>query len=479
MGGPWEKYQQAQPEQGPWSKYQTPAPQSGIPASTESRAGLDLEQLGDVAYGIGKQAALPTAGSIALPAAATAILGPANVPFIPLEQGIGSGIGEGINQLTGITEPSLTQLGLATFAPIALGYSANVLRGAAKLPGALNAEAPNMAKAQMTGYRGLLQNGSDIYKGHSSREVMEAATKEGLTIPLTGTTKVLQDMRNMMFDQTPAGQKAFEKVLKDTGLEDLATGGDITPSKMQALLHDIGKLQADASSETGSGISKEYLGKFFKSLSEDLDNSGSALAPAREYWKREQVLNDIENRINNAVFTPKGQGLQTQFSAQKIINELNDTSEGLGKWFDQSFSFREQREIKALFGFLNTIPALQPGAGQQFGSGKFWERVTHAGAGGGIGYGIGMYTGIPGAAAVGAGVGMLAPEAMNVGGMVMQAWKMPGGKQFVKNMFANTDGALTPKALATLSAFVAGGVASKNRDIVQSGSMMMPFGNEK
>jgi hypothetical protein len=325
-----------------------------------------------------------------------------------------------------------------------------------------------MAKTQMAGYRGAVP----------AKDVMEQATRQGLTIELNETTNVLQEMRNMMFDQTPAGQKAFEKVLKDTGLEDVATGGGITPSKMQALLHDIGKLQADASTETGSGISKEYLGKFFKSLNDDLDNSGSALGPAREYWKREQVLNDIEQRINGAVFTPKGQGSQTQFSAQKIINELNDESEGLGKWFSQSFSRSEQAEIKNLFGFLNTIPGLQPGAGQQFGFGRLAEKLMHAGASGGIGYGVGLATfGAPGAA-VGAGIGMFAPEAMNIGGMVMQAWRMPGGKQFVKQIFTN-EGAITPKLAGALSAFVASGIASKSRDIVGSGTMLQPFKNEQ
>jgi hypothetical protein len=462
MGGPWEKYQQAE-SQGPWTQYQT-----GIPADSPSRVGLDIEQIGGAAAGVAKQAALPTIGSIALPAAATAMLGPLNAPFVPLEMGIGSGIGEAANQALGITEPSLFQIGLAAGLPPVVGYGANVLRGAAKLPGALNTAAPGMAKTQMAGYRGAVP----------AKEVMEQATRQGLTIELNETTSVLQEMRNMMFDQTPAGQKAFEKVLKDTGLEDVATGGSITPSKMQALLHDIGKLQADASTETGSGISKEYLGKFFKSLNDDLDNSGSALGPARDYWKREQVLNDIEKRINGAVFTPKGQGSQTQFSAQKIINELNDESEGLGKWFSQSFSRSEQAEIKSLFGFLNEIPGLQPGAGQQYGFGRLAGKLLNAGASGSIGYGIGLTLGGPPGAAIGGGIGLFAPEAMNIGGMVMQAWRMPGGKQFVKQIFTN-EGAITPKLAGALSAFVASGMASKNRDIVGSGTMLQPFKNEQ
>jgi hypothetical protein len=464
MGGPWEKYQQAEQVDGPWTQYQT-----GIPADSPSRVGLDIEQIGGAAAGVAKQAALPTAGSIALPALGTAILGPLNAPFVPLEMGIGSGIGEAANQALGITEPSLMQIGLAAGLPPVAGYGANVLRGAAKLPGGLKTLAPNMAKEQVAGYRGA----------ESAKDVMEAATREGLTIPLTDTTNVLQEMRNTMFNQTPAGQRAFEKVLKDTGLEDLVTGsGNVTPAKMQALLHDIGKLQAGAATDESSGISKEYLGKFFKSLNDDLDNSGSALGQARDYWKREQVLNDIEERINKAVFTPKGQGAQTDFSPQKIINELNDTSEGIGKWFSQSFSRSEQAEIKSLFQFLNTIPGLQPGAGQNAGSLRFWERVTHAGAGGGIGYGAGLALGGPPGAAIGMGLGMFAPEAMNVGGMILQANRMPGGKQFVRQIFTN-EGAITPKLLGALSAFVASGIASKSRDIVGSGTMLQPFKNEQ
>jgi hypothetical protein len=247
---------------------------------------------------------------------------------------------------------------------------------------------------------------------------------------------------------------------------------------MQALLHDIGKLQAGAATNESSGISKEYLGRFFKSLNDDLDNSGSALGPARDYWKREQVLNDIEKRINGAVFTPKGQGSQTQFSAQKIINELNDESEGLGKWFSQSFSRSEQAEIKSLFGFLNEIPGLQPGAGQQFGFGRLAGKLLNAGASGSIGYGVGLTLGGPPGAAIGGGLGLFAPEAMNIGGMVMQAWRMPGGKQFVRQLFTN-EGAITPKLLGAISAFVSSGIASKSRDIVGSGTMLQPFKNEQ
>jgi hypothetical protein len=419
--------------------------------------------MGSAAADFGKKAALPAAGSIALPAAATAMLGPANVPFVPLEQGIGSGLGEVANQALGITEPSLTQIGISTLAPIATGYGMNLLRTGKALPKTLNTQGPTMATQQLQGYRGA----------ESAKQVMEQATQQGVTIPMSKTTQALQEMRNIMADKTPASQRAFEKVLKDTGLEDVATGGGITPSKMQALLEDVGALTAN----TEDKLEKKYLSAFFGGLNKDLDDAGAALGPARDYWKREQVLNDLEKAVREAVFTPKGQGLQTQFNANKIINELNHTDEGLGKWFSQSFSRAEQGEIKNLLGFLNTLPSLKPTTGQ-WGSGRFWERASHAGAGTGIGGGIGFAVAGPPGAAVGAGVGMMVPEAADLSRLVLQAWRMPGGRQVVKTLLLNGDESKIPYMVSSLTAFLAGGI-SKSVKPTQSGTMLQPFKNEQ
>jgi hypothetical protein len=393
------------------------------------------------------------------------MLGPANVPFVPLEQGIGSGLGEVANQALGITEPSLTQIGISTLAPIATGYGMNLLRTGKALPGTLNTQGPGMALDQIKKYRGE----------QSAAQMMDDATKQGLSIPMSSTTGALQEMRNTLANKTPAAQKAFEKVLKDTGLEDLATSPNgITPAKMQGLLEDVGALTANAE----DGIEKKYLGKFFAALNKDLDDAGAALGPARDYWKREKVLDDVEKAIRGAVFTPKGQGLQTQFNANKIINELNKTDEGLGKWFSQSFSRAEQGELKNLLGFLNTLPSLKPGAGQQFGFGRLAERLTKTGAGGGIGGGIGFAVAGPPGAAVGAGAGMLVPEAADLSRLVLQAWRMPGGRQVVKTLLLNGDESKIPYMVSSLTAFLAGGTA-KSVKPTQSGTMLQPFKNEQ
>lgn len=440
-------------EEGPWLKYQVPAPKSGIPEPGPSSAGEDVSALAKATGRIARTSAAPTVGSVALPAAMTALTGPANLPFIPLEQGLGSGLGEAFNQLTGITEPSLKQIGMSTIVPMATGYGMNALRGAAVLPKELNTRAPQMATKQMQGYRGT-----------PSKTLFDQATQEGISIPLSATTTALQDIRNSIADATPAAKKAFETVLKQTGLEDLATNPNgVSPAKMQYLLADIGKLQAKAAKE--GGLQSGYLKKFFSSLSDDLEQSGAALGPAREAFKRESVLNEIDDAINGAMFVKKGQGLQPEFSANKILNTLNKSNEGLGKFFSQSFSKAEQKEIKDLFGFLNTLPSLKPGAGQQYGSGQFWNKVANAGAGSGIGAGAGFAMGGPAGAAIGGGLGLMAPEVANMGSTILQAWKMPGGRQLVRSLLTNSEGAAAPHVAATLAAFVTGGTAQPSREI--------------
>jgi hypothetical protein len=188
------------------------------------------------------------------------------------------------------------------------------------------------------------------------------------------------------------------------------------------------------------------------------------------------VLDDVEKAVRDAVFTPKGQGLQTQFNANKIINELNKTDEGLGKWFSQSFSRTEQGEIKNLLGFLNTLPSLKPAG--QFGSGRFWERVSHAGAGSGVGAGVGFAVAGPPGAAIGAGLGALAPEGVDLAKLALQAWRMPGGRQVVKTLLLNGDESKIPYMVSSLSAFVAGGT-TRNVKPTQSGTMLQPFKNEQ
>ena len=75
-----------------------------------------------------KPSVLPTIGSVALPAAATALAGPANAPFIPIEQGAGAVGGTYLNKLLGITDPTALDYALAGGVSPALSAGSNILR---------------------------------------------------------------------------------------------------------------------------------------------------------------------------------------------------------------------------------------------------------------------------------------------------------------------------------------------------------------
>lgn len=442
-----------------FKRRQVPVQPSGIPAAGPSSVVEDVTGAAKAAGRFAKTAALPTLGSVALPVAATALFPPA-APFTPLLRGVGSGLGEAANQLLGITEPSLGQIGLATGLPIASEVGTNLLRTGKALAPALQTKAPAMAMKQMAGYRSATP----------SKELFEQATKAGTMIPLKKTEEAVQAMRNTMVHATPARKQAFESVLKKTGLEDVITapGQGVNPSQMQFLLDDIGALQADAAKQAGSGIEKKYLGNFFASLSDDLEASGSSLQVARQAYKREKVLLDLDDAIQNAFFIKKGQGAQGEFSANKVLNTLNRTNEGIGKFFAQAFTPKEQREVRDLFVFLNTLPSLKPGAGQTFGSGQFFERVSKAALGGSMGGGIGFAMGGPAGAGVGTAVGVAAPAIADFSRLLVQAWRMPGGRQIVRSLLTNSEGAVTPQIMGTLGAFVAGKLATERKPAVAS-----------
>ena len=139
--------------------------------------------------------------------------------------------------------------------------------------------------------------------------------------------------------------------------------------------------------------------------------------------------------------------------------------------------------MKDLFAFLNTLPALKPGAGQQWGSGAAYERVIKAGMGGTAGGGIGFAVGGPVGAGIGTAAGMALPEIANFSHLLTQAWKMPGGRQIVRALLTNSDGAWTPQIMGTLGAFVSGKLATETKPqaamIPIPPTMQQPMGLEQ
>lgn len=409
------------------------------------------EKLGSIA----KPSILPTAGSIALPAAMTAIAGPANVPFIPLEQGLGSGGGEALNQLFGITEPSLKQIGMSTAIPTALGYGANAIRAVGNFlpssagPGALNTLAPQEATARIAGMRGA----------QAATPLFQKAASQGTLVPVSHTKSlmntVLQDA-----NISTAEKRAFRKVLNDSGLSEFLSQDirGLNPARIQRVLNATGQLVPDATGYEGA-----HLKRLFGALSDDLDDAANAvgagaatLKQARDLFKREKVLTELEKEIASAFKVNRGQGAQGQFSANKIINTLKDTSEGTGKYFSQAFSKAEQKEMIGFFEFLNEIPGLGAPAGVTRGSEMLLKNVGKSVTTGTIGGSIGFALGGPPGAAIGSGIGVAIPPSLETIKLMGMAWQMQGGKEMLKGLMANSDGAMTPRVLATLGAFISG-----------------------
>lgn len=420
-----------------------------------------------------KTSALPTAGSIILPAAATYMTGGAAAPYLPALSGLGSGAGEAMNQMFGITEPSLSQIGMSTAIPTALGYGANAMRTAGKFlpssagPGTLNALAPQEAAGRIAGMRGAQAAGP----------LFEKAAKEGTLVPLTKTQTLIKSVLDNP-DIATAEKKAFSQALKETGVKEFIgqSPQGMNPARMQRVLAATGELQSGAEGYTGG-----HLKRLFGALSDDLDEAANVagagaatLKAARDTFKRERVLTDLDKEISSAFKINRGQGAQGQFNANKIINTLKDSSEGTGKFFSQAFSKKEQKDLIGFFEFLNEIPGLGAPAGTTRGSELLLKTVGKQTGMGMIGGGIGFAAGGPVGAGVGTAIGGAIPPSLETIKLMRMAWQMKGGKQFIKDTFNNTGGSLTPQVLSSIGAFVSGQMAQPMPSIEYPKASMTP-----
>jgi len=419
-----------------------------------------------------KPSIFPTAGSIALPAAGTAIFGPANIPFIPLERAVGSGIGTLGNWATGITEPSKTEMALSLGLPLAMEYGANIARTVGNFlpssagPGALNTLAPLEATSKIAGMRGV-QNASSLFT---------QAAQQGGTVPVTKTKALMTSVLSNP-DISSAEKQAFRKVVKESGLSEFLAQDirGLNPARVQRVLNATGQLVPSAQGYEGG-----HLKKLFGALSDDLDDAASAsgagaatLKLARDTYKRESVLNTLDKEIADAFKINRGQGAQGQFNANKIINTLKDSSEGTGKFFSQAFTKGEQKDLIGFFEFLNEIPGLGAPAGVARGSEAFWKSAAKVGGTATIGAGVGSI--VPGVGtAVGAGIGAAIPPSLETIKLMRMAWHMQGGKEMVKGLLANSDGTVTPRVLATLGAFISGQAATRAPSQTPTGIVERP-----
>lgn len=411
----------------------------------------------NVIRGVGEFAApsiLPTAGSIGLPAAATAIAGPANIPLIPIERAAGGVLGLYGNKVLGISDPTAADYALEAGLPLGAEVGSNLIR-------AVKPFVP-MSKAAETmqplAHTEALNTVKGLRSGLNARQAMQQATQQGVSVPLTKTATMLGEIEKDVVNATPEGQRVWIGILKKTGIADDVAKGTVTPSKMQNLLADVGRMEADAASPLkGNRLQADKLGKLFSALSDDLDQV-PALEQARALFKREKVLDEINQEIASAFRLNAGQSTE-KFSANKVVNVLQDKDGRLGKFFSQAFTPAEQKDTIEFFKFLNTIPGMSPPANVSRGFQKVGREAL---VGGSVGIAVGTQLGMNPATAGALGTvgGLVGGPAIDSVETMMQAWRMQGGKDLIKGLLKNSDGALTPQIMGTIGAFVAGKIAT-------------------
>src|SRR3972149_54056 len=126
-----------------------------------------------------------------------------------------------------------------------------------------------------------------------------------------------------------------------------------------------------------------------------------------------------------------------------------------------------QKEIIGLLNKLNRIPALQPGAGQQFGAGQFWHTFSKMGAAGGGGASVGFLFGRPDiGAGIGFGLGVADIAIGRPARDIAFALSMKEGRVLLGKLLTK-DGTLTEKSLAVLTAFSRAQMAPTEAEVSQ------------
>jgi hypothetical protein len=408
-----------------------------------------------------KPAALPMAGSIA-----GEVIG---APFAPpwgsiVGGGIGSGVGEAANQALGITEPSLTNIGLATGVPMAVGGAVQAVQPLVKMAGAkgaqlLNALAPDEAVTQL----------AKLTPKTPSGPLFKIASDAQVKVPMNRTLHALDDLMEEVADVSKGAKEAnaiSTRYLK--GLKDLLTTNPngLSPATLQRELESIGAVKASLKTKGGGGLGR--IDQVFKHMTKDLDDAvemaswsqpgARALVAARDTWKKESVLKEIGEEIDNATKFMRGQGASEQFNPAAVLNKIKKN-----EFYEDAFTAAERTEFEGILKLLNRIPALRPGAGQQYGHGVGGKITRFAAGGAGAGYTAGGYVGkafgvegleIPGAVA-GAAIGGSAPYMAEFGRNFTTAMSMDTGRALMKELLTQSKGTVTPQVASIIGAYAA------------------------
>lgn len=458
MAAPWEQYQAAE-STGPWQQYSEKDAQKAVQSVQQPEWRVHPFVSGM------KQAALPMIG-----ATAGQIVG--NVPGA---MG-GAGIGEYLNQKLGITEESPGQMlwaaGSQAILP-ALGAGYRVAKGMGPKAGAeaLHSLAPKELELAVKRLAPVVP----------SSKLFEQATTMGGSIPLTKTISEIDDVLLSIGQGSKELQRAYGPVARYlNSLKSHITqyGGQLPPNLMQREMHGIGALQGSAERGQSKLFAKEhaaYLKRIFGALSDDLDDAAQAgskvnwnpqaaeaLQAARQAFKRESVIKEIISAGDEASFIKAGVGDTMQFRANKLLNALPEN-----KFFKQAFTAQEKQGVLGLLKTLNEIPAIPPGAGASWGSGRLWQSLAgYGGAGAVVG-------GVPGGGA-GLAVGAMAPIVKDMASNIRLASKTELGRQLLKDLLKSPMRPVNKMLLSQAMAYAASQTSKERQQEVQTQEQGLP-----
>lgn len=406
-----------------------------------------------------KQSALPIAGQLlgtGIGLATAPLTGPAALPTTIGLESAGGALGEALNQKLGITEPSTNQILLQGAIPGGTRLLGGLMRPGLELapPATKGAEFLNRIAAQEARLQLSRMAAPD------AEAVFNRAFQSGATFD-TGTTlaAIRSELGNLsqganadaLYGRTIGILKGLEQKLTQSG-------GKLDPKTYQAELRDLGAAMRTAEGRTINQVEAGAIKKVYGALAEGLDaEAGGAALPkqpwspgqmlpaptanaapaqdlmlARQYVKRQAVLDEIEESVGKADKILRGQGDNTQFNAAAVLRDLkqNPFWNGTKGERNPAFTPAEKDQIESIFTLLNRLPALQPGAGVNAGSMRAWQRASAAGAGGTAG-GI---AGDPVLAAAGAAIGAAIPTAVSFGRVLNIALRTETGRAELMNL---------------------------------------------
>ena len=371
-----------------------------------------------------------------------AVLGTLLGPGGQIVGGLG---GVAVNQILGITEPSVVEPAAQVLVP---GGSKG-LNAYRRLFPAFGTEARAASTMNRIAPLEVQQMLKSYAPKRSSKTLFEEAERSGGTIPLPSTEEAAARELASIQESLPSFRTSYDPLKKHLkGIQQAAdTGGverGIPTSTFQRLLHDVGRHQEAA--DVSGGVLKKGYRDVYAGLMKDLEQAPK-LADARQAYKREIVLRELKSV--GRPFTKRGVGEAEQFNANKLINRLNDSDDLLTKSFRSAFTPKEQQEILGTLTILNKIPPIPPGAGQSFGSGKFWTQTAPSLVTGGT---LGYASGNPLAGLV---MGAGAPAAQRYLRDFSLAWQTQEGKALIQNLLAHSGGKFTPQVWSAIQAFAA------------------------